>query len=194
MPSAMKWVKQQHFLIRLLDSLLRGMGEIIFMNNSITGLIILIAVFIQSWQFAVCMIIGSITSSLTAIVFKLNSTSIANGIYGYNAVLLQTGIAEYHSFDQFSFVEIPYIIGPIIMMSVLSTIMIAGLGAIFIKHFKLSPLELPSMMCTWIWILGASGSFSYFAVNGTKLQPSLKLNPVNYEVQTQQPFEIKELI
>jgi len=69
------------------------MGEVLFMNNSITGLIVLIAVFMNSWLVATCMVLGIIVSTITAKLFKLNNSAISNGIYGYNAVLLQIKIA-----------------------------------------------------------------------------------------------------
>jgi hypothetical protein len=49
----------------------------------------------------------------------------------------------------------PYVIIPIFLMSIMSTIMIAGLGNLFVKVLRLSPLELPSILSTWIWILSA---------------------------------------
>ena len=126
------------------------------MNNSISGLIIIIGIFLSSWEFGVAMLIGSLVSLFTAKFFKLNDTLISNGIYGYNAVALQIGIAEYHSRnDDLNFEGMPHIIMPIFMMSIISTIMIAGMGTLFVKVLRLSPLELPSILSTWIWILGA---------------------------------------
>ncbi len=102
------------------------------------------------------MIIGSLTSLLTAKFFKLNDQLISNGIYGYNAVALQIGIAEFHSWnDALHLEDMPYLIVPIFLMSILSTIMIAGLGTLFVKVLRLSPLELPSILSTWFWILCA---------------------------------------
>jgi hypothetical protein len=58
----------------------------------------------------------------------------------------------------------------------LSTILVSGLGAFMIGNFGLAPFELPSILCTWIWILGASGSFGYFPINGDELNPELGYN------------------
>jgi hypothetical protein len=156
MPEAKNWVERQGLAIRVIDAVLRGIGEVAFMNNSISGLVIIIGIFLSSWEFGVAMIIGSLVSLLTAKFFKLNDNLISNGIYGYNAVALQIGIAQYHSRkDGLNFEDMPYIIIPIFLMSMLSTIMIAGIGMLFVKVLRLSPLELPSILSTWIWILGA---------------------------------------
>jgi len=49
MPETKKWVENQHLIIRVIDSILRGIGEVAFMNNSLSGLIIIIGVFSSSW-------------------------------------------------------------------------------------------------------------------------------------------------
>lgn len=49
MPETKHWVEKQGFAIRAIDSVLRGIGEVAFMNNSISGLIIIIGVFLSSW-------------------------------------------------------------------------------------------------------------------------------------------------
>ena len=46
MPYAQKWVKKQNIIIRMCDYIFRGISEVIFMNNSITGFIILVTLFI----------------------------------------------------------------------------------------------------------------------------------------------------
>jgi urea transporter len=88
MPEAKKWVKRQNLFIRIADAILRGIGEVAFLNNSISGLVIITGIFLNSWEFGVAMLIGSAVSLLTAKFFKLNDNLISNGIYGYNAVAL----------------------------------------------------------------------------------------------------------
>ena len=88
MPEAKHWVERQGIVIRSVDAVLRGIGEVAFMNNSISGLIIIIGIILNSWEFGIAMIIGSLVSLFTAKFFKLNDQLISNGIYGYNAVAL----------------------------------------------------------------------------------------------------------
>jgi urea transporter len=54
-------------------------------------------------------------------------------------------------------------------MSILSTIFVAGIGSLFVGKFGLSPFTIPFILCVWFWILGASGSFSYYPINGAIL-------------------------
>lgn len=39
---------------------------------------------------------------------------------------------------------------------------------------------MPSILCTWLWVLAASGSFGYFPINGNELEPDLVKNPKVY--------------
>ena len=66
-------------------------------------------------------------------------------------------------------------------MSILSTIFVAGIGSLFVGKFGLSPFTIPFILCVWIWILGSSGSFTYFPVNGGILEPGLNVNPTVYQ-------------
>ena len=56
-------------------------------------------------------------------------------------------------------------------MSILSTFFVAGIGGVLINKFGLSPFTFPFNLCVWIWIVGASGNFSYFPINGSILSP-----------------------
>lgn len=125
MPYAQKWVAKRGIWIKLADAMLRGISEVMFMNNTITGVLMWIAVFIAQQYQALYMLIAVFTSTVTAHIFKLD---IANGLFGYNAVLLQIGIVQYHTFDSQSIFDMPQILVPIILMSILSTILVSGLG------------------------------------------------------------------
>jgi hypothetical protein len=54
----------------------------------------------------------------------------------------------------------------IVSMSILSTIFVAGIGGLFVGKFGISPFTIPFILCVWIWLLGSSGAFGYFPVNG----------------------------
>ncbi len=79
------------------------------------------------------------------------------------------GIAVFHFGGDTDFVEMPQVIGPIVFMSILSTIFVAGIGSLFVGKFGLSPFTIPFILSVWIWFLGASGSYTYFPVNGGAL-------------------------
>jgi hypothetical protein len=51
---------------------LRGIGQVIFVNNPLSGLLILVALFIQSPWVAIMGLVGVVASTLTAVWMKLD--------------------------------------------------------------------------------------------------------------------------
>jgi urea transporter len=49
-----------------------------------------------SVYYALCTVIGTVASTVTAQIMGLNKPSIANGIYGYNGALVGVALAYYH--------------------------------------------------------------------------------------------------
>ena len=76
------------------------------------------------------------------------------------------GIAVFHFGGDDAWVQMPQVICPIVFMSILSTIFVAGIGGLFVGKFGISPFTIPFILSVWIWLLGSSGSYSYFPVNG----------------------------
>ena len=65
----------------------------VFMNNPLSGLIILIGIFVSSNYQALCMLLGVISSTLTSLIFQMDKSSFSNGLYGYNGTLVGIGIS-----------------------------------------------------------------------------------------------------
>ncbi len=139
------------------------------MNNSITGIFILVGIIQSSWYQGLCMLLGVSVSTITALVFQLNKGAFHNGIYGYNGTLVGLGISVFSFGDVTTPIIFPQVIGPIVVLSIGSTIFVAGIGRLFVGKFEISPFTIPFCLCVWIWLLGASGQFGYFPVNGSML-------------------------
>lgn len=67
---------------------LRGIGQVIFVNNPLSGLLILLALFIQSPWIGLMSIVGVVSSTVTAIALQLDRDTIRSGIFGYNGILV----------------------------------------------------------------------------------------------------------
>lgn len=70
----------------------------------------------------------------------------------------------------------PQVVVPIILMSILSVLIMEGVGGLLIKHFGQSPYTLPFNLCMWIWLSTASGLDSYFPVNEALSPHGLLIN------------------
>ncbi|MBC8594538.1 urea transporter [Oscillospiraceae bacterium N12] len=69
----------------------RGIGQVMFQNNALSGLLMLVGIFLNSWQMGVLAISGNIISTLTACLSGYGRDEIKNGLYGFNGTLV--GIA-----------------------------------------------------------------------------------------------------
>ncbi|CAF3954511.1 unnamed protein product [Adineta steineri] len=154
------------FIIILIDSVLRGIGQVMFANNPLSGLIILIGLFIGNWELSLYGLLGTTVSTLTGHLFEFDYSSIRSGLYGYNGCLVGMGIAY------FSFPQSPQIVVPVIIMSIFSTIFFAALGKTLVQHFSLPLFTFSFQISTWIWLLGAL-KYRYFFINGSILSPAL---------------------
>ena len=87
--------KQPVLVLPLLfiDASLRGVGQIFFQNSPMTGLIIIVAMFVGGWWEGVCSLLGLVCSTFTAVLFGMNSATVENGLYGYNGFLCGSAMA-----------------------------------------------------------------------------------------------------
>lgn len=162
----LKNFKRFRLILIFIDSVLRGIAQVMFANNPISGIIMMVGLFIGNWELALYAILGTTASTLTAHIFGFNYSSIRAGLFGFSGCLTAMGIAY------FSFSQSPQLIPPIIIMSCFSTIFVAAVGKILVQRLGLSPYTFSFQISTWIWLLGAL-KYRYFFINGNILNPSL---------------------
>lgn len=75
-------------LLGFLDSVLRGIGQVLLQNNSYAGVLFLIGVFYNSTLFGVAILVGSAVSTATAILFAVNPSLVRAGLFGFNGALV----------------------------------------------------------------------------------------------------------
>ncbi|UJR20485.1 hypothetical protein I4U23_023613 [Adineta vaga] len=148
------------------DSVFRGISQVMFANNPLSGIIITIGLFIGNWELALYALLGTTVSTFTAHVLGFNMSAIRSGLYGYNGCLAAMGIAY------FNFPHSPQMIPPIIIMSIFSSIFAMAIGKVLVQKLEISPYTFSFQICTWMWLLG-SFRYRYFFIDGTILSPSV---------------------
>lgn len=88
------------------------------------------------------------------------------GLYGYNGCLTGMGMAA------FTFVDTYQLIGPIVLMSAFSSVLVVALGKTIVARLGLSPFTFAFQLCTFIWLLGAL-RYRYYSLDGALVAPSL---------------------
>jgi urea transporter len=129
---------------------LRGVGQVFFMNNPLTGLIILIGLFVQSPRVAVYGIIGRISSNAFALALALDSGLVASGLFGYNGILCGLALATFYG-DSWS----APLVFVTIFISMVSTVLFITLGRLLVPY-KVPPFTLPFNIALFIYLLASA--------------------------------------
>lgn len=81
---------------------LRGISQVYFQNNPCSGLLILVAMLVQSTRVAVYGLIAIISGNLSAYLLGFNRDLLNSGLFGYNAFLVGLALATFDSTDKHS--------------------------------------------------------------------------------------------
>src|SRR3954469_23264633 len=137
-------------LLAFIDSCLRGVGQVCFMNNPITGLAIVVAMFIGEGWLGFAGLLGVVTSTLTAMVIGMDRGAIRAGLYGFNGVLVGAGLSLFLQPDWDVLVMVW-----IVLAASLSTVLHAALANVFIGAHSVPPFTLAFNFITLIFLVGA---------------------------------------
>lgn len=76
------------FFPEFVDSVLRGIGQVMLQNNSYAGLIFLIGIGYNSTLFALAALVGTTVSTATAMVLAVDRSLVRVGLFGFNGALV----------------------------------------------------------------------------------------------------------
>ena len=137
-------------LLAFVDSCLRGIGQVCFMNNPVTGLAILVAMFVGEAWLGFAGALGLVVSTLSAIVIGMDRGAIRAGLFGFNGVLVGAGLSLFLQPDWDALVMVWIAVG-----AFFSTILHAALASVFIGAWKVPPFTLAFNFMTLIFLIGA---------------------------------------
>nr|WP_297164764.1 urea transporter [uncultured Dysgonomonas sp.] len=120
------------------DPYLKGIGQIMLQNNTLTGLLFLLGILINSPLMAVAAVVAVLVGTLTAKILKFNEDNINSGLYGFNATLV--GVALIAFFEPTVTIWIA-----IIILSAISTLIMN-----FCLEKKIPVFTFPFIVLTWI--------------------------------------------
>ncbi|XP_029019553.1 urea transporter 2 [Betta splendens] len=83
-----KWMEKQFILLQLLDWVLRGAAQVMFVNNPLSGLVIFAGLVVQNYWWALNGFVGTLAATVSALILQQNRGAIAAGLYGYNGILV----------------------------------------------------------------------------------------------------------
>eukprot|EP00042_Codosiga_hollandica_P045721 m.468765 g.468765 ORF g.468765 m.468765 type:complete len:825 (+) comp57084_c0_seq2:212-2686(+) len=147
--------------LSFLDALLRGLGQVILVNNPFSGIVFLIASIINCKYCCVLGLFGLVTSTVSAKLWSIPQGAIQAGLYGYNGYLVGHAMAifqiKYHGDWNW------FLIVPIVILCSIIPFITTGLSLI-IRNLVGKPsgvFTFPFHVMTWIWLLNGQRSI-YF--------------------------------
>lgn len=127
---------------------LRGIGQVFFQENALTGALFVLGIAASSPLMAVGALVGSALGMATASLLKFDQTEINAGIYGFNSALV--GIATFFFF-QLSILSV--------VLMVVGCLVAAGVTRLMRGHVPFPTYTTPFIVTTWgvFFIGGAAG-------------------------------------
>ena len=116
----------------------RGIGQVMFQNNTLSGLLMLIGIFLNSWEMGVLAVSGNIISTLTAYISGYGRDDIKDGLYGFNGTLVGIAVGV--------FMELS--IGSLLLMEVASCIS-TWIARLFSFQRSLPGFTAPFILSVW---------------------------------------------
>lgn len=134
--------------------ILRGVGQVFFCCNAVTGLIFLVALYVGGITAGLAATVGVISSTVAAYLLGFSDDDIDAGLYGFNGTLVGPCL--------FLFLEnTPQLWLYVVLASVLSTVVLAALMRI-LQPYNIPASTSPFVLTCWMFMV-AVYSFDGFS-------------------------------
>jgi urea transporter len=124
-----------------ISTILKGFGQIMLQENSITGLLFLVGIFYGSYTMGLAALLATICGTATAYLFKYDKSEIEKGLYGFSAALVGVAVMLF--------------LKPVIwawLFVILGAVAAAMLQHFFIKR-NFPAYTFPFVVVTWLILL-----------------------------------------
>nr|XP_056705060.1 urea transporter 1 [Euleptes europaea] len=177
------WLKDKPLLFQFIDWVLRGVSQVMFVSNPLSGLIMIAAFLVQSPWMTLTGCLGAVVSTLTALLLSQERSAIAAGLYGYNGVLVGMLMAVFSNNGDYYW----WLLLPVVLMSMTCPLFTSALGSIFSK-WDLPVFTLPFNLALTLFV-GATGHYNLF-FPAKLMQPITSVPSINWsEVQVPLIFQ-----
>lgn len=145
----------------ILATALRSLGQVIFINNPVSGLLLLLALLWQSAAIGVFTALGIAAANVTARLIGCERGARRNGIYGFNGALVGSATGAFASVSS----QVSVLAWSLLVVAgaAFTTLVIKNLGNWLVSKLGLPPLTLPFCLVTWL-LLAAVGALGHPAV------------------------------
>ncbi len=142
----MQWaVKLDGVIPRPIRVILRGVGQVFFCGNAVTGLFFLTALYVGGVTAGLAATVGVVAGTITAYVLGFSEDDIDAGLYGFNGTLVGPCL--------FLFLEnTPVLWVYVVLASILSSVVLAALIRI-LTPYKIPASTSPFVLTCWMFMI-----------------------------------------
>uniref|UniRef100_A0A8C8HNK1 Urea transporter n=1 Tax=Oncorhynchus tshawytscha TaxID=74940 RepID=A0A8C8HNK1_ONCTS len=166
-----EWIKGQIVVVQVVDWVLRGVAQVMFVNNPLSGLLITFGLVLQNPWWGLNGLLGSLASTLSALLIRQNMGAISAGLYGYNGTLVGMLMCVFSAKGDWYW----WLLLPNMFMSMLCPIVSSALGSVFSK-WDLPVFTLPFNILVCLHMAAMGSNHPYFPEVLVQPKSSLHLN------------------
>ena len=140
--------------LRFIDSNLRGIGQVMFQDNPLSGALFFAAIVWGSIaagmpQVAICGAIAVVVATLTAQVLRVDEATLRAGLYGFNGVLVGLALA--------TFIAPGPLLWWYVVLGAAVSVVTMSATANALKALGVPTLTFPFVLVTWLLLLASYG-------------------------------------
>ena len=139
---------QPQRLLAFLDSVLRGVGQVMLQNNSYAGLLFLIGIFYNSTLFGMAVLIGTTVSTATAMLLGVERSQVRDGLFGFDGALVAIALLYFLEPDILAW-------SYVVLASACTTVVMAALLRL-LRTWKIPALTAPFVFTTLCFVLACA--------------------------------------
>jgi urea transporter len=140
-------------LLRFVDRNLRGIGQVMFQDNPLSGLLFFVAIGWGSYaggvpQVAIGGLVAVLVATLMAQWLRVDEAALNAGLYGFNAYLVGLALATFMTSTLQLWVYV-------VFGGAISVVVTLALGSV-LKTWSVSALTAPFVLTAWLLLLGTN--------------------------------------
>lgn len=161
---------QENALPAPLRTVFRGIGQVFFQENAITGILFAVGIALSSWTMGIGAVVGSAIGCALAWCCRFDKSEVFAGIYGFNSTLV--GIATFFFFQP-NVMSIGLLVGGCVVATLLTRVMRG--------YVPFPTYTTPFIVTTWcLYFLGSALQAAPVDPDKGLLVPTV---PVSYVVE-----------
>jgi len=132
--------------INWIEGAFDGIGQIFFVQGTLSGILLFIAVFVAGWKLGLYAVLGNTVALLTSYLFGGEHTLIYMGLYGYNAILAILAVAATFNTDRHRFGLFSGILAACLTVPFTASV------ATWLLPYGLPALTMPFVLSAWLFL------------------------------------------